>query len=221
MTTMQIYHHRSNDITSGILHAIGLGLSIAALILMIIFAGMYGSGREIVAVTIFGSGLICLYTASSLYHLFPPRWKRAKQVFRKLDYSMIFVLIAATYTPICLIGIRGGWGWSLFGISWGFVLIGSLLQISRWRIPFWIYLTMYLSLGWLLLIALNPLLRTFSVPALFWLFFGGAVYTIGVLFCAFDKLIPRLKIFGFHEIFHVFVLGGSFSHFWLVFHYLL
>lgn len=214
------FHHRSNDITSGILHAIGLGLAIAALVLMVIFSASEGSGREVVTVTIFGTGLVLLYSASTVYHLLPPHWQRSKMLFRKLDYSMIFVLIAATYTPICIAGIRGGWGWALFGINWGLAVIGIILKISPLRVPVWVYSVMYLVMGWSVIVALKPLLQVFSKEALIWLLIGGVLYTAGVAFYALDKALPPLRVFGLHELFHLFVMGGSFSHFWLMLHYL-
>lgn len=214
------FHHRSNDITSGILHAIGLGLAIAALVLMAIFSSQDGSGREVATVTIFGAGLVLLYSASTIYHLLPPHWQTSKMLFRKLDYSMIFVLIAATYTPICIAGIRGGWGWTLFGINWGLAIVGIILKVSPLRVPVWVYSIMYLVMGWSVMIALNPLLEVFSRAALTWLLIGGLLYTAGVAFYALDKVLPPLRVFGMHELFHLFVMGGSFSHFWLMLHYL-
>lgn len=214
------FHHRSNDITSGIIHTIGLGLAITALIIMVVFSAQSGSAREVTTVAIFGSGLVLLYTASALYHLFPPRWQKIKLLFRKLDYSMIFVLIAATYTPICIVGIGGGWGWTLFGMNWGLAIIGSILKISPWRVPIWVYSVMYLVMGWSVIIALGPLTEAFSSSAIMWLLIGGIVYTAGVIFYALDKVLPPLRVFGLHEMFHLFVIGGSFSHFWLMLHYL-
>lgn len=215
-----MHHHRDNDIVSGILHAIGIGCAIAALVLMIVFSAIAGDTWKVVATSIFGTGLILLYTASALYHLFPIRWVRAKQLFRTLDYSMIFVLIAATYTPLCLTVLRGGWGWSIFGIIWLLAITGVVLKISSWDIPQWIYIGKYVLMGWLILIAILPLIERMPQAGLFWLVLGGVLYTLGVLFFALDGKVGRMRYFGMHEIFHSFVLAGSFSHFWMVLHFL-
>lgn len=212
--------YRSNDITSGVLHAIGIGLAVAALVLMVVYASLYESARKITTVSIFGSGLILLYTASAVYHLLSPKLLRAKTLFWKLDYSMIFVLIAATYTPLCLVGLRGGWGWSIFGINWGLAIVGIALKVSPSRVPIWVYSILYLVMGWLIVIAIQPLRAVLSGTAIGWLVLGGIIYTTGVIFYALEKFLPPIKHFGWHEIFHLFVIAGSFSHFWLMLHYL-
>lgn len=205
-------HQRSNDIFSGILHAIGAGLAIAALVLLAIYAT---GGRAITASVIFGSGLVLLYIASASYHLLPHQWLVAKGVLRKIDHAMIYVLIAATYTPIALIGLRGGWGWSIFGVSWGLAVIGILSKaIPAWHPSHLVSTLHYLVMGWLVLIAW-PELQQFSSGALLWLTLGGGLYTTGVIFYSLDRKI-KLPHFGMHEIFHLFVIAGSFCHFWLV-----
>ncbi len=210
-------HQRSNDILSGILHAIGAGLAIAGLVLLAIFGQ---GGRGITASVIFGSGLVLLYVASATYHLLPHHLLRAKVVLQTIDHCMIYVLIAATYTPICLLGLRGGWGWSLFAVSLALAVLGILSKtIPRWHPSHLVSTVHYLAMGWLLLIALGPLLTRFTSPMLFWLVLGGVLYTSGVIFYSLDRKI-KLPAFGMHEIFHLFVLGGSFCHFWLVLWYL-
>ncbi len=217
---MTEHHDRHNDIMSGVLHAIGVGLAIAALVLMIIFAAKFGSPKKIVTVSLFGGGMILLYLASSLYHLIPPEKVRLKAWLRKLDYAMIFILIAATYTPITLVGLQGGWGWSIFGIIWGIALLGVILKFTTQHLPAWIYAVQFVVMGWFVLIAIVPLIHTLSTQALFWLILGGVMYTTGALLYALDKALPKVKIFGTHEWFHLFVIGGSFSHFWMVLHFL-
>lgn len=210
-------HHRSNDIVSGVLHGIGLGLAITALIILVIFAG---TARSITAMAVFGSGLVLLYLTSALYHLLPHRHIRTKTILQKLDHSMIYVLIAASYTPICLVGLRGGWGWSLFGVSWGLALVGILLKsIQRFYPPLWLSVTHYLLMGWLILLALPKVLIVFSDGALFWLTLGGVLYTTGVIFFSLDRVF-KWRWFGMHEVFHLFIIGGSFAHFWLMLWYL-
>lgn len=210
-------HHRSNDIVSGVLHSIGLGLAITALIILVIFAS---TARSVTAMAIFGSGLVLLYLASALYHLLPHRHTVAKMALQKLDHIMIYVLIAASYTPICLVGLRGGWGWSLFGVSWGLAVLGIVLKsVKRLHPPLWLSVTHYLLMGWLILLALPKVLDVFSSGSLFWLTLGGLLYTTGVIFFSLDRIF-KWRWFGMHEVFHLFVIGGSFAHFWFVLWYL-
>jgi hemolysin III len=206
---------RSNDIFSGILHAIGAGLAIAALTLLAVFAE---GGKAVTASVIFGSGLVLLYLASASYHLLPHHLLRAKGVLQKLDHSMIYVLIAATYTPVCLLGLGGAWGWSIFGVSWGLAILGILSKtLPSWQPPHWLGTLHYLVMGWLIIIAW-PALHTLSAPALWWLTLGGVIYTSGVTFYALDRKV-KIPAFGLHEVFHLFVMAGSFCHFWLVLRY--
>ncbi|MDP3970814.1 MAG: hemolysin III family protein [bacterium] len=217
---MKFHHHRDNDITSGILHVFGIGLSIVALVMLILLAVKQGTVMHVVTFSIFGSGLILLYTISSLYHLIPRRAPRAKSLFQRLDYSMIFIFIAATYTPVCLLKLQGAWGWSIFGVVWGMAIIGVVLKNVFPRMPGWVPAIKYLIMGWIVVIAIVPLWQALSLPALGWIFLGGLFYTVGVIFHGLDKFTPRMKIFGMHEVFHVFVLAGSFSHFWVIYNYL-
>lgn len=210
-------HHRSNDIVSGVLHVIGLGLAITALVILVVFAS---TGRSITSMAIFGSGLVLLYLASALYHLFPHHHVLTKSILQKLDHIMIYVLIAASYTPICLVGLRGGWGWSIFGISWGLAVVGIISKsIKRWQPPLWVSIMHYLLMGWLILLALPKVLMVFSDSALFWLTLGGVLYTTGVIFFSLDR-IYKWRWFGMHEVFHLLVIAGSFAHFWLLLWYL-
>ncbi|MFZ2979021.1 MAG: hemolysin III family protein, partial [Candidatus Magasanikiibacteriota bacterium] len=146
---------------------------------------------------------------------------RIKKIFQRLDYSMIFVLIAGTYTPITLTMPQRVWGWTLFGIIWGLAIIGIMLKIFNIKIKEWLSVSIYLIMGWLLFIALNPLLQWLVPGAFKWLLVGGLFYTVGCVFFMLDKFVPRTKWFGMHEVFHLFVMAGSISHFWLMFKYIL
>lgn len=210
----------NNEPLSALTHLLGFLLSIAALIVMIVYATNHGSPAHVVGFTIFGSSLILLYFASSLYHFFPQQTK-IKQVFQRLDHAMIFVLIAGTYTPICLTIPQRGWGWSLFGVIWGLAAIGIVIKSLALKLPTWLTPSIYLVMGWLLLIAASPLLHWLPTWAFVWLLIGGLCYSLGVIFYALDRLVRRSLWFGMHEVFHVFVLAGSFSHFWLMFKYVL
>lgn len=211
---------QENEPLSAITHLLAALLSVAGLILMIIFASIYGSVPHVVGFTIFGATLIILYSISSLYHFFPKKTK-VKNIFQRLDHAMIFVLIAGTYTPISLIMPQRGWGWSIFGIIWGLAVIGVILKGIGIKMSGRFSVIVYIIMGWFMLIAIHPLMQWLTAGALKWLFVGGILYTVGCVFLALDRFIPRTRWFGMHEIFHVFVMAGSFSHFWLMIKYIL
>jgi hemolysin III len=160
-----------------------------------------------------------LYTASTLYHWIPVTG-RVESILKRLDHMMIYVLIAATYTPICLIPLRGPWGWSLFGVIWGLAIFGILWKLFQFKFPNWFSTIYYVFMGWLSIIAIWPLILHLQTGALIWLFIGGVFYSGGVVFYALDRQESPRKGFGFHEIWHVMVLAGSFSHFWVMYKYI-
>lgn len=175
-------------------------------------AALQGDPWKIVSFSIYSTTLFLLYIFSTLYHSFQGR---RKEVFRKLDHAAIYLLIAGTYTPFTLVCLRGGWGWSLFGIVWGLAAFGILHQfLFKKKIQF-ISVFNYLLMGWLILIALNPLLRVLPTAGFKWLLLGGIFYTAGLVFYAFDRKVPY-----FHGIWHLFVMAGSISHYFTVFLYL-
>lgn len=164
--------------------------------------------------------MVSLYTASALYHLLPlsERWQRK---LRTLDHVMIYMLIAGTYTPICLVPLHGGWGWSIFGVVWGLAFAGIFLSIFRLETPRWISTSIYLFMGWICIVAIYPLVTLLSSEGLFWLVSGGMFYTIGAIIYALKRPNPWPGIFGFHEIWHLFVMAGSACHFMLMLRYIL
>lgn len=215
------------DPVSGFTHLLGAVLSIAGLVLMIINCAIYSNEKawDIVSCTIFGTGLILLYTFSSLYHLLNLK-EKGTRVFRKFDHIMIYILIAATYTPICLGPLRGGWGWSIFGIVWGLAILGTILTAVWLDAPRWLTTSIYIAMGWMVIIAVFPMISIFSaipkgMEALGWLLAGGIFYTIGALIYGFKWPKINTKHVGFHEIFHIFVMLGSFCQFWFIFNYLI
>lgn len=215
------------DPVSGFTHLIGAILSVVGLVLMIINCALYSNEKawDIVSCTIFGTGLILLYTFSSLYHLLNLK-EKGTRVFRKFDHIMIYILIAATYTPICLGPIRGGWGWSIFGIVWGLAILGTILTAVWIDAPRWLTTSLYIAMGWIVVIAVFPMIQTFSqiprgMEALGWLLAGGIFYTIGGINYGLKWPKINTKHIGFHEIFHIFVMLGSFCQFWFVFNYLI
>jgi hemolysin III len=194
-------------------HAMGLVLSVGAGAALIIASIWRGSVWHIVGCSIFAASLILLYCSSTLYHVFTG--PRVKRVFRALDHSAIYILIAGTYTPFTLVSLRGGWGWSLFGVLWGLALGGVVLKIFLvGRFPV-LSTAVYVLMGWIGVIALKPLVSAVSLRGLLWLLAGGILYTGGVLFYA-AKRMPYN-----HAVWHLFVLGGSICHYGAVLFYVI
>ena len=200
--------HSVEEIANAITHGIGLLLSIAGFVVLLVLAALRGTAWHIVACSIYGATLICLYAASTLYHVvISPRVKRALRIF---DHSAIYLLIAGTYTPFLLVSLRGPWGWSLFGVIWGLALVGVLFKL--WFVERFAILStaVYIAMGWLVVIAAKPVITHLPLTAIIWLLAGGLAYTGGVIFFA-AKRIPYS-----HAIWHLFVLAGSICHYFAV-----
>ncbi|HVN75609.1 MAG TPA: hemolysin III family protein [Thermoanaerobaculaceae bacterium] len=200
---------------SGFTH---LGFAVAAVIgatVLVTLAAVYRKWWHLGAFIVYGVSLTLLYIASSLYHLLPVS-ERARRVLRQLDHIAIFLLIAGTYTPICLVPLRGPWGWSLFGAVWALALAGMFLAIFAINAPRWLSVALYLGLGWLVVVAIWPLLHRVSPAGLAWFAIGGAFYTLGAVIYGVKRPDPVPGVFGFHEIFHLFVMAGSAAHFWAI-----
>lgn len=200
------------EIVNSISHGIGIGLGVAALALLVIFASLYGSAWHIVSCSVYGTTLVLLYTASTLYHSF--RNLRVKHVLRIIDHSSIYLFIAGTYTPFTLVPLRGSWGWSLFGVVWGLALCGVVFKIffiNRFKV---LSTLLYVVMGWLVVIASKPMLHLIPGRGIIWLVIGGVAYTVGIAFYALDSKIPYS-----HAIWHIFVLLGSICHFCAVMFY--
>ena len=202
----------SEEIASSLIHGIGIVLSIAGLAALVAFAARDGEPRHVASVSVYGASLILLYTASTLYHGIPS--PRAKPVLRTLDHAAIFLLIAGTYTPFTLISLKGAWGWSLFAIVWLLAFAGIGLELAGVKSRR-IMAGLYVSLGWIGLIAIKPLLASIDAGGLWLLFGGGAAYTLGVPF----YLSRRLPYS--HALWHLFVLLGSVLQFFAVLFYVL
>jgi hemolysin III len=201
---------RLRDPFAGLSHLGGAALSIAGLVVLLCVS--YGKPWHLTSFSIYGASMILLYLASAVYHLLPVSEDRVRKLL-VLDQIGIYLLIAGTYTPICLVTLRGPWGWSLFGIVWGLALTGIVLRVSWHRAPWWLCFVLYLTMGWLCLVALAPLVRVLPGAGMAWLAAGGILYTIGSVVFATER--PRLwpGVFGSHDLWHVFVLGGSACHF--------
>lgn len=196
---------KGEEITNAILHGIGAGLSIAALVILIVFASIRGDARYVVSYTIYGSTLVLLYLASTLYHSLPRG--KGKDVFEIFDHSAIYLLIAGSYTPLSLVALKGPLGWTIFGIVWGISVIGIIFKVF-WVKKFMILSTvLYIVMGWLIIIAIKPLMEFMNTTSLVFLVAGGLSYTVGTIFYVWRKMKYH------HAIWHLFVLGGSICHF--------
>jgi len=201
------------EIASSVTHGIGILLSLAALVIMVVFAARYGAARHLAGAVVFGCGLILAYTSSTLYHSFQK--VKVKAVFRTLDHVSIFILIAATYTPLTLVNLRGPWGWSIFGVVWGLAVFGIIVECSPLRRFRLASVILYIGMGWVVIVALKPLLASVQTGGLILLLAGGLAYTIGCLFYAWRRLPYN------HAIWHLFVLAGSICHFFAILFYVL
>ncbi|WP_027721972.1 PAQR family membrane homeostasis protein TrhA [Maridesulfovibrio zosterae] len=207
------------DPMSGLTHFIGFCLAIAGLVMLLAASLNPVKVMHVVTFSVFGGGMILLYLASTLYHWLPLS-ERGTLNLRKFDHSMIYIYIAATYTPICLIALKGGWGWSLFAAIWTMALAGIISKMFWLHAPRWLSTGFYLAMGWLVIIGVYPLVQALQTGALLWLLMGGVMYSIGAIIYAVKKPDPWPNVFGFHEIFHVFVMAGSFCHFWVMYEYI-
>jgi hemolysin III len=205
---------KTDEIVNSVTHLIGVGLSITALVLMLVRSAIYGTAVSVVSAAIFGASLIILYLSSTLFHA--AKKVRIKIKLNKLDHSAIYVLIAGTYTPFTIVLIQGGWGWSIFGVQWGLAIAGIIFKVffykPKWRkISAWAYVAM----GLVIVVALEPLITSMSTMGLIWLAIGGVIYISGVFFYL-SKRIPFA-----HGIWHLFVMGGSIAHFFAIYNHVL
>ena len=201
------------EVANSITHGIGAVLSIAGLVILIAYSTSRGDAWHIVSCTIYGITLILLYTASTLYHSIPV--PGIKGLLRAFDHSAIYLLIAGTYTPFMLVNLRGPWGWSLFGTIWGIALLGIILKTTAFgRLP-GVSLGFYLTMGWIIVIAIKPLWAVLDTGGMELLVLGGFAYTAGVIFYVWEKLPYS------HAIWHLFVLAGSAFHFFAILFYVI
>ncbi len=201
------------EIANSVTHGIGALLSIGGLAVLVGFASLYGNAWHITSCSIYGSTMILLYVASTLYHGIPI--PSIKGILRQIDHSAIYLLIAGTYTPFMLVNLRGSWGWSLFGIVWGIAVLGIVLKATSYgRLP-GISLALYLAMGWIVVIAIKPMFAAIDQGGLLLLLLGGVAYTGGVVFYVWKKLPYS------HAIWHLFVMAGSCFHFFAILLYVI
>jgi len=205
-----MYHgERLNSFT----HLLGAVIALLGLVVLIVAASLKGDVWRIVSFSIYGTSLFLLYLFSTVYH---STRGSIKAIFKKLDHIGIYLLIAGSYTPFVLVSLNGAWGWSLFGVIWGLAIIGTLLDCysSDERRVF--QLIIYVVMGWIAIIAYQPLIESLSMAGFLWLLGGGLFYSFGIIFYITDK-----KKFHFHGIWHMFVLAGSATHYYTVMNYVL
>lgn len=206
---------------NGLTHLAGAILAFIGLLAMVIKVVASGeSSLQIAAVIIFGISMILLYAASATYHMVIASDK-VIAFLRKIDHSMIFILIAGSYTPFCLISLNGTVGWVIFAIVSLIALVGVLFKMVWFNCPRWLSTVLYMAIGWIIIFAVSPLSDALSKPGLMLLVTGGILYTIGGIIYAVKPQFMETKYLGFHEIFHIFILLGSLSHFLCVFLYVI
>jgi len=201
------------DFASSMIHGAGFIFSIIGICVLIAFASIYGDAWHVVSCSIYGSTLVLLYTASTLYHSI--RLAEARKVLRVLDHSTIFLLIAGTYTPFTLVNLRGPWGWSIFGVIWALAVIGILFQTTGFLKGAKVSVAFYVAMGWVVVVAIKPMLSLVDTGGLVLLLLGGVAYTTGVVFYVWRQMPYN------HAIWHVFVVAGSTLHFFAIFLYVI
>jgi hemolysin III len=194
-------------------HLVGAVLALAGSIVLVVLAGLGGNPWKVVGVAIYGVTLVSLYSVSGLYHSLRGR---PKDILRELDHQSIYLLIAGSYTPFCLVTLRGPWGWSLLGIVWGLAVLGGLQELRPKTGARIVSVLIYLLMGWVVVAALVPLLHALGAAGFAWLAAGGIFYTAGIAFYALDTRLAHA-----HGVWHLFVLAGSASHYYAILHYVL
>ncbi len=205
---LMYYGERLNAIT----HLVAAALALIGAVMLVVLAALGGDPWKVVSVSIYGLTLVLLYTFSVLYHSLRGR---AKGVMQRLDHQSIYLLIAGSYTPFCLVTLRGVWGWSLFGVVWGLAVVGSLQEFwaDKKRI---LSVVIYVVMGWAVVAALVPLRQALGPAGFAWLVAGGLFYTVGIVFYVLDTRIKH-----FHGIWHLFVMAGSAAHYVAILRYVI
>lgn len=202
---------KNEEIMNAVTHGIGAGLSIAGLVVLVVFASMQSDAWKIVASAIYGASMIVLYTASTLYHSFSKT--KAASKLNMFDHISIYYLIAGSYTPFMLVNLRGGWGWSIFGVVWACAIAGTVLKIIYGNKLRKVSTIIYLAMGWIIIIAIYPFVKNVETGGIILVVLGGLSYTIGVIFYKWKSLPFN------HAIWHLFVLAGTVLQFFAVLFY--
>lgn len=208
------------EIVSGSTHLAAVLLSVVGLVVLVVPSAQGRMAWHVVGFSVFGASLILLYGASAAYHLLPLTQER-KTLFRRIDHMMIYVLIAGTYTPVCLTVLRGPWGWSLLGAIWVLAALGVFFKLFWLNAPRWLSTVLYVLMGWVAIVALVPLWNAVTGWGVAWLLGGGVWYTLGAVAYATRWPTIHPRYFTFHELFHVLVMTGSLAHFWFMYRFVL
>ena len=204
---------RTEELANSVTHGFGLGISVVGAVVLVALTTLRGDPWQIFSSGVYGVSLVALYTASTLYHSFrPPEIKRVLRVF---DHCAIYLLIAGSYTPFALVSLRGGWGWTLFGLVWGLAAAGIIFKVFFTGRLNALSTTIYVLMGWLGVVAAKPIIEMVPTGALWWLAAGGIIYTAGTVFYH-NRRVPYS-----HAIWHLFVIGGSACHYFAISHYIL
>ena len=191
---------------NSVTHLVGAALAVSGLSILVTVAVLQGDAWKVLSFSIYGSTLVLLYGVSTFYHSI--KNEKAKSVLQIIDHNAIYLLIAGSYTPITLVTLRSSWGWTLFGLIWGLALFGIVQELTLGRYTRRLSMTLYVLMGWLIVIAIKPLVRAMPMAGLLLLAVGGIVYSLGIYF-----YINSERHKHYHGIWHLFVLGGSLSHF--------
>jgi len=198
---------------NAVTHLVGAALALAGAVVLVVLAALGGDPWKVVSVSIYGATLVLLYTSSVLYHSLRGR---PKDVLRVLDHQSIYLLIAGSYTPFCLVTLRGPWGWSLFGVVWGLAIAGGLQDLRPRSGARILSVVIYVVMGWAALVAVSPMLRALGPAGFAWVAAGGLFYTVGIVFYALDARLAHA-----HGVWHLFVLAGSAAHYYTILRYVL
>ena len=198
---------------NAVTHLVGAVLALAGAVFLVVIAAIGGDPWKVVGIAVYGTTLVSLYSFSGLYHSLRGR---PKNVLRKLDHQSIYLLIAGSYTPFCLVTLRGPWGWSLLGIVWGLAVLGGLQEFRPRNGPRILSVVIYVAMGWVAIAAWVPLLQALGPAGFAWLAAGGLFYTVGIVFFALDTRLAHA-----HGVWHLFVLAGSACHYVAILRYVL
>lgn len=199
---------KREEIANSIIHGIGAVLSIAALVILIVFASLKGTAWHVVSFTLFGSTMVFLYTSSTLVHSFPAG--KIKDIFEIFDHSAIYFFIAGTYTPFLFVAVKGALGWTLFGLVWGLALFGTVFKVFFVKRFLYLSTVLYVLIGWLIVFAWKPLVAAVPTYGVVFLVIGGIVYSVGAIFYVWRGFIYH------HAVWHIFVIAGTVMHFFAV-----
>jgi len=212
--------NKIKDPVSALTHFIGFLITIPCTAMLIYIANKESDMLHVISMAIFGAALMLLYGASSVYHAFNTS-EKVNAILRRVDHMMIFVLIAGTYTPVCLLPLRGPWGWTILVLVWAIAIAGIVLKALWIDAPRWLSSAIYVFMGWLVIVAFVPLVNSVPAGGIALMISGGVTYTLGAVIYALKRPRFNFKFFGFHELFHLFVMAGSAFHIVFMFKYMM